>query len=1424
MYVASTKAATAVSTLSSPTATTLVGLPGLAAAEAGNEDAAGDIQDFYMIESGTNGNSYDVLYTLDQNASNATINKYSLVNGSWVLNGTAYTLPEDATAMTVANNGSGGASLYVVTTTQAADNSVVLLTDTAGWNASLTITAAPVTVYTATGGTTLKGIAFAPTDLPNFSVSASAPATAAVGSQFNYTLTASNAGPASATGDVTVQFTLPAGLSYVSAADTGNDGFTANYNSITGVVTFSGGSLNADASDNLTVTVTGSEGTYTVNDGAVVIDPNNAVPQGREFIDNYNTSPVSTIVTDKADLTVNVSGPSTAYANQPFNYTLTAGNGGTIDANGDVTVQFTLPTSDPNLQYVSASAAGFTASYDSVTGVVTFMGGTVAAGGTATLTVTVKDTATQLLANGVASPDVATVSPGAAVISTSDNLPEFNTNDKTSTSTVTTTISSPFQITGIDVSPVVNTSFTGVVAAFWDATDANEGDFTATITWANGATTTGTIGATPTETVTDINGNTVSINLFTVTGTYLYTAAGTYPVSVTVSDTNNNSATVALNAQVAYAPLVVTAGPAVNAFASIPLTDVTVATFTDPGLVANLTALGISDPTTQFSASINWGDGSSVATGTITYNAATQTFSVVGSHTYALTGPYSISVAVTPMTVSVERIDSSDPTNLNEADNQSAAENYVNGQLADTNTAFGLTDAPSPDFIDQYVIGAAGQTSSLYTFSLPTVATSSGNQAFTDNSSSRSEGELTLSANGEYLVAGGYNSTVDLWAPEPGLSTAPQVNRVMATISGTGVINTTTALTDAYSGGNFRGVVSSDGTQFWTAGSSSGATDEYTHYAQLGATVSTEITGPSNPANTTAVEIFNGQLYESTRSTPGSTLAGIYQVGTGLPTTAGQTQSLFIETPQSNPLNVTDSDGTTSGFGFFMADLPSNPNSINGVNVAYVADEQMGIARYDYTSTGWKFSYYIDSTGSFLDSAYTVDGNGDVSPTSSAVTANPAAYADPDKAGGARELTGRVVDGQVQLFFLTGFGTGSRPITDDSLYEVTDTGANSGLTTLATDTGTSQLTGVAFTPTQTVTSAAQVTLATPTVTVSDTSGTYTGAAFTATATVAGVDGVAGSSLEGVGLIVTYYTGTYTSVSQLTGLTGSSTAPSTPGNYTVLAYFPGSSDYTTASALANFNISAVGVSVAGDVDILNETASGALTLSGNATLNVAGTLQVDSSSASAVKLSGNAEVDAGQTKIVGGDQVSGNAYFAQAPTTGAAYVADPLAVLPAPTGGTSYPAVNLSGNGTYTLTPGDYSSISVSGNVVLILDSGTYIIGSGGITISGNATVKSASGSQGVFIYNTGALSISGNASVNLTAFSTGTYAGVAIYQSQTDADFVTVSGNANVNLNGAVLYDANVQSKVTFSGNATVQASLVVNELTIAGNSDDDSQ
>jgi parallel beta-helix repeat protein len=94
--------------------------------------------------------------------------------------------------------------------------------------------------------------------------------------------------------------------------------------------------------------------------------------------------------------------------------------------------------------------------------------------------------------------------------------------------------------------------------------------------------------------------------------------------------------------------------------------------------------------------------------------------------------------------------------------------------------------------------------------------------------------------------------------------------------------------------------------------------------------------------------------------------------------------------------------------------------------------------------------------------------------------------------------------------------------------------------------------------------------ATPAVSVTDAGGTYNGSAFPATATVTGVSGTPGSSLENVTPTLTYYQGTYT-LANLPSSGGSSTAPSAVGAYTVVASFAGSADYTTSSALTNFSI-------------------------------------------------------------------------------------------------------------------------------------------------------------------------------------------------------------------------------------------------------------
>ena len=84
-----------------------------------------------------------------------------------------------------------------------------------------------------------------------------------------------------------------------------------------------------------------------------------------------------------------------------------------------------------------------------------------------------------------------------------------------------------------------------------------------------------------------------------------------------------------------------------------------------------------------------------------------------------------------------------------------------------------------------------------------------------------------------------------------------------------------------------------------------------------------------------------------------------------------------------------------------------------------------------------------------------------------------------------------------------------------------------------------------------------------------------GSPLPATATVAGVvpgvDKTPGPTLDGVAPSLTYFSGTYTTIAQLAGVTPLSGAPSAIGSYTVEAYFPGSVNYTSQTTLADFAI-------------------------------------------------------------------------------------------------------------------------------------------------------------------------------------------------------------------------------------------------------------
>jgi uncharacterized repeat protein (TIGR01451 family) len=318
-----------------------------------------------------------------------------------------------------------------------------------------------------------------------------------------------------------------------------------------------------------------------------------------------------------------------------------------------------------------------------------------------------------------------------------------------------------------------------------------------------------------------------------------------------------------------------------------------------------------------------------------------------------------------------------------------------------------------------------------------------------------------------------------------------------------------------------------------------------------------------------------------------------------------------------------------------------------------------------------------------------------------------------------------------------------------------------------------------------------------------------GQAVTLTANVAAV---APSTAIPVGSVDFFDTTTQTDLGSvnLSGGTAQlvTSSPLPAGTQIIALTYGGNADFIGSSTT-------VTVSVLPSLYVLNTTASGALTVSGNANINVPGAVQVDSDSKTALVASGNAQLTSSTIDVSGGYQKIGHASFSVTPTTGLSEP-DPLAgVAPPSTSGlANNGSVNLSGNSSLTINPGIYSQILVSGNAALTMNPGIYVIEGGGMTVSGKASVSGT----GVLIYNaSGGITFSGNATIDLSAATTGLYAGIVIFQARGNDQVITVSGNANASLTGAICA-ANAQ--LILSGNAQlVASSLVVGTMLADGNS-----
>ena len=203
----------------------------------------------------------------------------------------------------------------------------------------------------------------------------------------------------------------------------------------------------------------------------------------------------------------------------------------------------------------------------------------------------------------------------------------------TATISAYSTISDPITVgtmtaSGDTISGSQGSSFSGEVAQFTDVQSGySASDYAASIDFGDGNTADGTISLLSYDSDT-------GISTYSVTGSDTFAVAGQLSPTVTISGPNGQSATATGTANVAG---IVVSGGEIAATQNESFSG-PVATFSDNGP-------GVSGD--GYTYSIDWGDGSSASTGTVSGECVEGVWTIDETHTYTLAGEFMPIVTVT---------------------------------------------------------------------------------------------------------------------------------------------------------------------------------------------------------------------------------------------------------------------------------------------------------------------------------------------------------------------------------------------------------------------------------------------------------------------------------------------------------------------------------------------------------------------------------------------------------------------------------------------------------------------------------------------------------------------------------------------------------------------------------------------------------
>lgn len=257
---------------------------------------------------------------------------------------------------------------------------------------------------------------------------------------------------------------------------------------------------------------------------------------------------------------------------------------------------------------------------------------------------------------------------------------------------------------------------------------------------------------------------------------------------------------------------------------------------------------------------------------------------------------------------------------------------FTAGDLVIYETLGTSSASQAVDLVDYSTSG----TPSGYYVALPT-ADSGTTHALTESGSAINDGELTDSADGQSLVATGYDAPTGVAK----ITSATNTPRTVAIVSPTGTVDTTTSISDTTTEGqNFRSATTaSTGGLIYTGGGAGAAT-----ISDGGSTASY-----LNSDKVHEVQVVGGNLYESTST-------AINEVGSGLPTSGSQTDTVLVGSTNGNGGSMFGPDE----FALVTLGSSSTPNTL------YVADGSNGsgtgpnaVEKYSLESGSWVLSGYV---------------------------------------------------------------------------------------------------------------------------------------------------------------------------------------------------------------------------------------------------------------------------------------------------------------------------------------------------------------------------------------------------------------------------------------------------------------------------------